>query len=197
MKIHNIDQRSDEWKALRLGRFGSTDAQAVATAGKGLETLAYTKAAERLSGKAEENYTNADMERGAEQEELARASYEIQTSKAVTTVGYIELDEFTGGSPDGLMGDDGIIEIKCMRMAGYLKAKHTKKIDSKYLYQIQHLLYITDRQQADFIVFNENFPDVVIIPVKRDEAKIEKIKIGLEKGIELVNKIISEVNNGK
>lgn len=196
MKIHNVEQGTQEWLDLRLGRFGSTDSQAVATAGKGLETLAYTKAGERLSGKSEDFYTNADMERGNEQEYLARASYEMQTGNKVETVGYVEVDEFVGGSPDGLIVD-GIIEIKCMRMAGYLKAKHTRKIDSKYAWQVQHLLHITDRKRADFIVFNENFSDLVIIPVERDESKIEKIKIGLEKGKELVNKIISEVQNGK
>lgn len=180
MKIHNFDQRSPEWKQIRLGKFGSTDAQALSVNGKGLETLIYQKVAEKMTGQFEEGYTNSDMERGVEQEGLARASYEMQTGNMVTQVGYVELDEYTGCSPDGLVGDDGLVEIKCMRMAGYVRTKHTQKIDSGYVKQMQHQMFVTGRKWCDFVVFNENFSDVVIIRVDRDNKTIDKIKTGLE-----------------
>lgn len=194
MIVHNFNQRSDEWKQIRLGKFGSTDGQALSANGKGLETLVYQKVAERLSGKFEESYTNGDLDRGIEQEELARASYEMQSGHLVQTVGYVELDEFTGCSPDGLVGEEGLVEIKCMRASNYVKTQYTRKIDSAYEWQMQHQMFVTGRAWVDFVVFNENFPEVIIIRVDRDEKKIEKIKAGLETGKELINKIIGELN---
>lgn len=179
MIIHKCEQGSDEWHKLRLGKFGSTDAQSVQANGKGLETLCYKKIAEIETGQSEDNYTNADIERGNEQEDTARSMYELTTGQFVTQVGYVELDETTGGSPDGLVGEDGLIEIKCQKPSVYVKTRHTKKPDTKYMWQMQHLMYITDRKWCDFVVYNEHFQDLVIIRVKRDEKKIQKIKDGL------------------
>jgi putative phage-type endonuclease len=194
MKIYNCEQKTDEWLKLRLGKFTSTDAQAVATNGKGLETLVYQKVGEILSGKVEKNdYINPDMERGNEKEASARTAYEIETGNQVTQVGFIEYDEYTGGSPDGLVSDDGMIEIKCHNQANFVKLKYTKKIDTKYLWQIKHLLLITGRKWCDYVAFNDNFSDLVIVGVTLDDESKNKLLTGLDEGKKQIKKIIESL----
>jgi len=192
--IHNeFEQLSQEWFDFKLGKFGSTDAQAVATAGKGLETLCYKKTAEILSKTREDDYKNPDMERGIEQENLAVAAFELETGKSVKKVGIIELDDHTICSPDGIIDDDGLIEIKCQKNSVYVKSLYTKKIDSKYLWQMQHQLYVSGRKYCWFVVFSENFEGIIKIKIERDEAKIQKIKTGLTLGISKVKAILGKV----
>lgn len=193
MKIVSCVQGSDEWLKVRLGKFGGTDAQAVATNGKGLETLCFEKVGEIITGRLKDSYKNADMERGNELESQARFAYEMKTSSTVTTVGYIELDEFIGVSPDGLVGDDGLIEIKCPTDANFIKFLIERKPDTKYVWQMQHQMLVTDRKWCDFVIFNDNLNRIEITRVERDEAKIEKIKIGLEQGIAKVKEILERV----
>ncbi len=190
MKIYKVKQQSDKWFALKLGKFSASSAQAIATAGKGLDTIVYQKVAEKLSGKRESTYSNPDMERGNKQEDIARSSYEMETGNKVKQVGFCELNEYVGASPDGLIGKDGLVEIKCQRNSNYIRSRYTKKIDTGYLWQMQMQMYVTDRKWCDFVVFNENFPNLLITRVNRDEKIIEKIKNGLDKGIKLFKEVI-------
>lgn len=190
MQIHNIDQGTEEWFKVRLGKLTASTAQAIASQGKGLETLCYQKAAEILSGTSEDSYTNPDIDRGNEQENLARSSYEMETGNIVKQIGFCELDEFIGASPDGLVGDDGLVEIKCQKNSVYVKTLYTKKIDTKYVWQMQMQMLITGRKWCDFVVFNENFKDLIIIRVDRDEKKIEKISAGLQTGKAKIQEIL-------
>lgn len=193
MQIHNFEQHSPEWFSVRLGKMTASKAQAVGSNGKGLETLCYEKVAEILSGSSDDNYTNSDMERGNEQERLARASYEMETGNRVTEVGFCELDEYVGASPDGLVGDEGLVEFKCQKNAVYVKTLYSQKIDTKYVWQMQMQMLVTDRKWCDFVVFNENFTDLIIIRVERDEEKIEKLRIGIEEGKKKIKEIIGKV----
>jgi len=193
MKIYDeLEQKSEEWLKVRLGKFGSTDAQAVAAGGGGLTTRVFEKVAELIIGQPKAHYTNADMERGIELEPMARSAYEIETGNAVKQVGYIELDSCVGGSPDGLVGDDGLVEIKCPSNTNFIRFAFTRKIKSAYVWQMQHLMYISDRKWCDFVAFNEKLDRIIIIRVERDEAKIEKIRIGLESGIEKLKEVLME-----
>ena len=129
MKIHNIDQNTPEWHALRLGKFTASNAQAIANNGKGLETLCFEKVAEILTGKAKESYTNDDMQRGNDLEEMARNSYELETGIVVKRVGFIEKSDRIGCSPDGLIAEDGLQEIKCKNDANFVRYLFDKKIN--------------------------------------------------------------------
>lgn len=196
MKIYTKDelqQGSQEWIKLRLGKFGGTDAQAVATNGKGLETLCFQKVGEIITGRVKESYTNEDMERGNELENIARSAYEIKTSSQVVQVGYCELNEFVGVSPDGLVGDDGLIEIKCPSDANFVRFLYERKPETKYIWQMQHQMLVTDRKWCDLVIFNDNINRFEIVRVAREEAMIEKIRIGLEAGIAKVKEILSRV----
>lgn len=193
MKIITCVQGSEEWLKVRLGKFGGTDAQAVATAGKGLETLCFEKVGEIITGRLKDTYKNADMERGNELEAQARFAYEMKTGQTVTQVGYIELNEFVGVSPDGLVGEEGLCEIKAPTDANFIKFLYERKPDTKYIWQMQHQMYVTDRKWCDFVIFNDNLNKVEITRVNRDEAKIEKIRIGLEQGIAKVKEILERI----
>ena len=194
MKIYEtLEQGTKEWFEVRLGKFTASKAQAIGSNGKGLETLCFEKAAEIISGTRQDTYTNPDMERGNEQEKLARASYEMKSGQMVKLVGFIEMDKNVGCSPDGLVGDDGMVEIKCPTNANFVKVMYNKKPESKYVWQMQMQMLVADRKWVDYVVFNENFEDVIVIRVERDETKIDKLKTGLEAGIAKVAEIMEGV----
>lgn len=196
MKIYTheeLPQGSEKWLSIRIGKFGGTDAQAVATAGKGLETLCYEKVGEIITRRPKSEYINPDMERGNQLEETARLAYEIKTGNVVTTVGYIELSDRVGVSPDGLVGEDGMLEIKCPTDANFIRFMVNRTPDTKYIWQMQHQMYVADRKWVDFVVYNDNLDKIEIQRVERDEAKIEKIKAGLEAGIKQIEEIMEKI----
>ncbi len=195
MKIYKeLVQGSDEWLKLRLGKFGGTDAQAVASNGKGLETLCFEKAGEIITGRLKEQYKNEDMQRGNDLENTARSAYEMTTGNIVTQVGYIEKNEFVGVSPDGLVGDDGIIEIKCPCDAVFVRFLYDHKIEPKYEWQMMHQMFVAERKWVDYVVFNDNLNKIEILRVERNEEKIEKLRIGTESGVVKIKEILSKVN---
>lgn len=196
MKIHNVDQKSQEWLDLRLGKFTASDAQAIANTGKGLETLIFDKVAEKMTGKQKIVKTNDDIERGNEMEKEARLMYELKTGNEVQEVGFCELDDMTGCSPDGLVGEDGLIEIKCKNGANYARFLYDQKIDPAHRWQMQMQMYVTGRQWCDYIVYNEDFDDPMsVIRVDRDDDDITLIKSGLAIGKKNLLEIMSKITN--
>lgn len=194
MKILNFEQGTPEWEKIRLGKFTATNGQAVATAGKGLETLCFEKASEILSGvPAKEPYTNKDLERGKELESIARANYEITQGQTVKTVGFAEMNEWVGCSPDGLVGEDGLIEIKCQNNPMFVKTKYEGKPESGYVWQMQFQMWVCEKKWCDFVVFNEHFDENIVFRIDRDETKINKIISGVEVGIAKVQAILDKI----
>lgn len=196
MKIYNdLQQGTDEWLEVRLGKFTASTATAIKSNGKGLDTLVLDKAVELITKKqAKKAYKSAAMENGNEMEDEARTVYELSTGLSVVQVGFCELNEHVGCSPDGLVGDDGLVEIKCPEARTFLSYKLTKKVDTGYYAQMQMQMYVTDRQWCDYVVYNPDFPDAIIIKrVERDEAFIEKIRIGLESGIKKLKETMEAV----
>lgn len=190
MKIHNIEQGTDEWFTLKSGKMSASHAQAISANGKGLETYILEMMAEHYSSAEKENYTNEHMERGNELEYTARGLYELRTGSTVEQVGFVELDEFTGCSPDGLVGEDGLLEIKCPSDKVYFKLLLDGKVDAKYEWQMQMQMLVTGRKWCDYLAFCPNYnPGMKIIRVDRDEAKIEKLRIGLEVGKQIIQDI--------
>lgn len=181
MKIHNLKQGTPEWFAVRLGKFTASNAQAIATNGKGLETLVYEKAAEILTGQIKESYTSSDMERGNALEMLARNSYELEKGVIVTQVGFIELDQYVGASPDGMIGEDGLVEIKCKNDSNFVKFIFDNSIEAAHEWQMQAQLFVSGRKWVDYVLFNPNFArPTTITRVMRNEDKIKKLSAGFE-----------------
>ena len=193
MIIHNFEQRSDEWRKVRLGKFGSTDAQAVASNGKGLETACFQKVAEILIGEPPELIENEHILRGIELEGMARSSYEISTGGLVTEVGYVEMNNYAGCSPDGLVGDKGLVEIKCPSNHIFVREIYEGKVPSNYMWQMQYQMFICEREWCDYVIFNSVLDKTHITRVERDEKKIEKIKEGLEIGIKKIEEILGKI----
>jgi hypothetical protein len=194
MEIINCQQNTPEWDLCRLGMLGASEAQAISANGAGLKTLVNKLVAERLTGKKENGYINADMERGHELEMEARNAYELETGNTVKEVGYCKLDEFTGCSPDGFIGDDGLVEIKNFKDSTFVDYMFTEKIDTGYEWQMQMQMYVTNRLWCDYVVYNPNFRKSLIIKrIERDFVAIEKIKAGLETGKAMIKAMMEKL----
>lgn len=196
MKIHNCQQGTEEWLACRLGKLTASVAQTIATAGKGLETLCLEKTAEILTGKMEETFKSDAMIRGNELEAEARAIYELETGKTVNQIGFYEDNEFVGVSPDGLVGEDGLVEIKCFGAKHYTEYLLNGKIDPKYYAQMQMQMLVTNRQWCDYVVYNPDFKNCIQIKrVIPDFEVMDKISNGLIIGCEMIKRNLEKLND--
>ena len=190
MKIYNFEQRTEDWYNIRKGKMTASNAETIIANGKGLETYIYNLMAEYYSSAEKENYINADMQRGIDLEPEARLEFEFYTDLDVQEVGFIEHNEFIGVSPDGLIGNDGLIEIKCPNDSIYFKLLLSNNIKPEYIAQMQMQMYVTDRQYCYFVSYNPNFEKSLYIKkINRDEEMIDKLKKGLERGTELIKEI--------
>ena len=161
MIIHKFEQGSEDWFDIRLGRVGGSEAEPFLTKsesiGPGIATLVYKKVAEKLTGQTKTFFVSEDMQRGTDLEPLARKEYENKKFTKVDEVGYISKGDFFGVSPDGLVGDDGMIEIKCPSGAEYIRFFDSQKIKKAYIAQIHWSLWITGRKWCDLFVYNPDF----------------------------------------
>lgn len=204
MTQHNVEQKSPEWFALRKQYpLTASNAQAIGNNGKGLETLCWEKMSEKYSSGEQVQFTNVHTDRGNELEEDARELYNLQTGNSTEVVGFVTDEAISpvgGASPDALVNDDGLLEIKCFADTKHFKAiieqKKTGKfeIESQYIWQMQMQMLFTGRKWVDFLAYNPNFSDALLIQrVEIDEEKIAKIKEGLKKGEEIINEIESSL----
>lgn len=190
---YDIEQRTDEWYAIRKGKLSASNAGIIATNGKGLETYIYSLMAEFYSNGEKIHYTNADMERGILLEPEARIEFQFYTGLTVKEVGFVELNEYIGVSPDGLIGDDGLIEIKCPNDEIYFRLLLNDNIKSDYLWQMQMQMLITNRKFCYFVSYNPNFEQTLYIKkIDRDEGMIAKLQKGLDDGTKLIKEIKSK-----
>jgi len=198
MQIYKkIEQGTPEWHKLREGKMTASNATAIGNNGQGLKT--YTKEIVRkmLSSKKEDSYSNKDFDRGHELEPVAREIYELEKGVIVEQVGFIEYDEFTGCSPDGLVGKVGGTEIKSPDDKVYFDYLLEKEdaISSDYIWQCQMNMYITKRKWWDLIIYNPNFEkSMFIFRILPDKEKFEKLKIGLEEGKKQILSLREKLN---
>jgi len=199
MKYHQCKQKSDEWFAIRLEHpLTASHAQAIGNQGKGLDTLCWEKIAEKNSKGEKTQYTNEHLERGNELEEEARVIYEFETGNSVTEIGFVtntSISKIGGVSPDGLVDEDGLTEIKC-----FADAKHFQMsvkgltIESKYMWQMQMQLLFTERKWCEFVAYNPNFEKSLLVErVFPDKEMQDKIIAGLKKGEDIINNINKQV----
>jgi len=196
MLNHNIEQGSPEWFEIRKGKLTASHAQAIGNCGKGLDTYIVEMMAEFYSSGEKEQFSNKHTERGEELEPIARDIYQLETGNDVVEVGFVEYNEFVGCSPDGLIGEDGGIEIKAIDDVGYFKylLNGESEIDTKYLWQVQMNLLITGRKWWDFVAYNPNYKKTMcIFRITPDKEKFEALKKGFKIGeakiLEIKNKI--------
>jgi len=172
MIIHEVEQRSDDWYALRLGTPTASNFGKLVTS-KGelsnrLNDYAVTLAGERLAGVALDAWQgNPYMERGTQLEEEAVAFYEFEGEIDVQQVGFVtDNDGLYGCSPDGLVELDGMLEIKCLKAENHIKAilYHRKHgcCPPKYVQQTQGQMMICEREWCDLLFYHPDLPNLVI-----------------------------------
>ena len=197
MIIHKMQQGTPEWHAVKCGKVSASNISAVLAKGRGnaesktRKTYLMRLLAERISGLPQDTYMNGAMQWGIDTEPQARAAYEFETLNAVEQVGFVEINEFLGCSPDGLIDADGGVEIKCPNTTTHLQYLLDNTMPAEYVCQVQSTLWMTDRQWWDFVSFDPRIkPDggknlcLWSIRVERDEKKIGEIKDGVNKFID-------------
>jgi putative phage-type endonuclease len=156
-----MQQQTPEWLEVKKLHFTASHASTILTCDKGLNTLIEEMLAEYYSSGSYEEYSNryknAQINRGNEYEDRARKIYELETGNTVEQVGFVELNDNVGASPDGLVNDDGLIEIKNHNDVVFLRLVETGKIDKKYYNQMQYQMYVTGRKWCDYFGFNPNY----------------------------------------
>lgn len=166
--MDDIIQGSDEWKQIRLGKVtASRVADVVAKTQKGYAASRANYAAqlicERLTGVPAEGFTNDAMRWGTETEPHARSAYEFYKDVDVRQVAFVPHPDIAdaGCSPDGLVGDDGLVEIKCPNTATHIETLVGKAVPAKYVTQIQFQLACTGRAYCDFVSFDPRMPEAM------------------------------------
>ncbi len=188
MKIyHDIIQGSPEWDAVRLGLVTASNFAAATSNGRGNSPSKTRKdymiklVAERMTGLPAESYSNKAMERGSETEQEARQYYEALNHVTVRQVGFIARDDDVGGSPDGLVGDDGMLEIKCPFPTTHIKYILADKMPAEYMKQVQGNLWVAGpkRNWCDFVSFDPRVKQrrYFCKRVLRDDAYIKELHI--------------------
>ena len=171
-----MDQRTDEWFKSRLGKAtASRIADIIAKTKTGpsasRENYAVQLVLERITQSKGESYSNAAMQWGTETEPLARQAYELKRGLFVDEVGFIDHPTISnsGASPDGLVGTDGLVEIKCPNSATHMETLVTRKIPQKYIPQMTWQMACTGRSWCDFVSFDPRFPEHLQIFIERIE----------------------------
>lgn len=198
VKIFDCEQQSDEWYAVKLGKVSASNFSMVLNKKTGRKTYLFRLLGERFSGESYESYSNKTIERGSEVESQARAYYEALYGE-VKQIGFAQLNDYVGCSPDGLVDDDGLIEIKSPQPNTHIREIIEDKFPSTYKPQVQGNLWVTGRAWCDFISFD---PRVKVRPfwkirVYRDEEYIvetlaKAINIFVKEMIELEGKITNK-----
>lgn len=183
MRIFNCEQRSPEWYSVRTGAITASqfcDVLDVLKNGKpGAKRikLLNDKVVERVTGDLTEHFTNFAMKRGTELEPDARSAYESKTGIMVSEVGFVMHNTLRiGCSPDGLVGDDGMVEIKCPFSANEMLSAwlDMPTFLDQYLPQINGQMWLANRQWCDLVVYHPKFP-VLTHRVMRDEESVNKL----------------------
>lgn len=190
--IEMMEQRTDDWFTARLGKVTASSLYKVLAktkTGYGADRGNYMTqlVLERVTGTKADSYTNAAMQWGIDQEPFARAAYEASRGVMVDEVGFIPHPTIAaaGASPDGLVGDDGMVEIKCPDSKTALECWLAENpVESKYFAQMQWQMRCADRSWCDYVVFDPRMPakaQLFVVRVLRDDKWLADVEIEVMK----------------
>ena len=201
--MNDIEQNTQEWFAIRCGKVtASRIADIIATTKSGYSASRANYEAqlicEILTGKPAESFTNAAMAWGTETEPLARAQYELKTGNMVNQIGFVVHPkiEQAGASPDGLVDNDGLIEIKCPNTSTHLDTLLSQKVPSKYITQMTWQMLCTGRKWCDFVSYDPRLPDNLQLFIQRielDEEYGKKLESEVKGFLEEVNEKVEKL----
>lgn len=197
-----MEQRSDEWFAARLGKVTASKVSDVMSKGAGRETYMIQLIAEFLTNSRGASFTNTAMEWGTTTEPYARQAYEALNNVWVEEMGFAPHPtiERAGASPDGLVGDDGLIEIKCPNTATHLDTLIDKTVPKKYINQMQFQMACTGRKWCDFVSFDNRLPEdlqIFVLRVERDDKHIAEMEIAITKFLAEMQEKIDKLTQPK
>lgn len=182
----DIVQGSEAWKKIRLGKVTASrvaDVVAKTKSGWGASRANYLAEliAERLTGENAATFSNAAMQWGTDKEPDARAAYAFRTDVDVLEVGFLEHPTIamTGASPDGLVGEDGLVELKCPNTANHIDTLLDQAVPGKYLTQMQWQMACSGRQWCDFVSFDPRLPEsmrLFIQRIPRDNERVAELE---------------------
>ena len=190
MRMRNDEQGSDAWLQSRLGRpTASNFGKLITPTGKAstsAEAYINELIAQRITGEIPEFFKSEAMQRGNDLEASAKALYEFTRDVEVVEVGLCLHDTLEcGASPDGLINDEGGIEVKAPLPHTHVSYLRDGNIPSKYIPQVQGCLWITEREWWDFMSYNPYMEDL-IVRVYRDEAYIKKLADAVTRAVETI-----------
>jgi putative phage-type endonuclease len=201
--MHSFDQRTAEWLSHRLGKAtASKIADIMATTKSGCAATRANYAAqlicERLTGTPTETFSNAAMQWGTEKEPEARDAYRIFRLCEVMEVGFVDHPTIpmSGASPDGLVGDDGLVEIKAPNSATHIETLRTNAIPGKYAKQMLWQMACTGRQWCDFASYDPRLPEemqLVVIRLHRCDDTIAAMEAEVAKFLAEVDQAVAEL----
>jgi len=193
------EQRTPEWFEARLGRptasrFGDIMAKTRTGYSASRKNYRAELVIQRLTQEIPENYQSSAMEWGVENEPLARLQYELASGNSVEDTSLWLHDEIeAGASPDGLIGKDGCLEIKCPNTATHLETLRSGRVPRQYFAQVQGQMWVTGRQWCDFVSFDPRLPQnaqLFITRVPKDDAYIKDLEYEI---IEFLKEVEDEV----
>ena len=183
MDIQEVQQRTDAWHQLRVGKVtASRVADIIAKTKTGpsasRENYLAQLVCERLTGKPAESYSNSAMQWGTDTEPFARAAYEARMDLLVTEVGFVNHPwiPLSGASPDGL-ASEGMVEIKCPNTATHIETLLTKTVPAKYITQMMWQMACADRPWCDFVSFDPRLPEKHQLFIKRINYDPEMVNL--------------------
>jgi len=186
MNSHEFEQGSAQWLQIRLGKVTASRVADVIAKTKtgpaaGRANYAAQIIAERLTGSVAESYSNAAMQWGTDNEPDARLAYEFRTDNEVEQVAFVghPTIPMSGASPDGLVGDDGLVEIKCPNTATHIETLRGQSIPTKYQTQMLWQMACTGRKWCDFVSFDPRLPEEMRLfsaRLVRDDERIAELE---------------------
>ena len=205
MKVIDAVQGTPAWLAARAGRVTASMISNVLMKPEtaGFRDYQAQLVAEILTGKPQgSDYTNVHMQYGTETEPLARSAYEAETGFSVDEVGLCihPTIERAGASPDGLVGNSGLVEIKCPKVATHLAYLIAGVVPSGYRNQMMWQMAVTGRDWCDFVSFRPDLPEhlqLFVVRFKRDSARILELETAVVAFLDTVDKMLSQLKKVK
>ena len=205
MKVIDAVQGTPEWLSARAGRVTASMISNVLMKPEtaGFRDYQAQLVAEILTGKPQgSDYTNVHMQFGSDTEPLARSAYEAETGFSVDEVGLCihETIERAGASPDGLVGNSGLVEIKCPKVATHLTYQIAGVVPAAYRNQMMWQMAVTGRDWCDFVSFRPDLPEhlqLFIVRFKRDSEKILKLETAVISFLSTVDAMIAQLKKVK
>lgn len=199
LQIFNCDQGSADWYTARLGIPTASEFQTLLAKGRNggvsKDRITYLRklAGERITGQPMWSYTNEHMERGKEQESEARALYCMIRDVEPVQVGFLRRGD-VGASPDSLVGDDGLVEIKSKLAHLQIGVLEDGEVPAEHVAQLQGQLWVSARSWVDFVSYCPGLPPF-IKRVHRDEVFIAALKFAADEFLDELNELVERIRN--